>query len=137
MGLADIYVCSNEEDAIERVLKETGGLGADVIFTANPSGESHNDAIKMAKNRARINFFGGLPKGTTVNIDTNTIHYKELFVTGAHGSMPVQHELAINLISSGKVNIKKFMTHNFSLDNILTAFKTAEEHVGLRVIVNP
>lgn len=137
LGLADIFVCSAEEDSVKRVLRETNGLGADVIFTSNPSGESHNDAIRMAKNRARINFFGGLPKGTTVNLDTNTIHYKELFVTGAHGSMPVHHELAVNLISSGKVNIKKFMTHNFPLDEILTAFKTAEEHAGLRIIVNP
>lgn len=137
LNLADVFICGSEENALERVLSETKGLGADVIFTANPSGESHSDAIKMAKNRARINFFGGLPKGTTVNLDTNAIHYKELFVTGAHGSMPVHHELAVNLIASGKVNIKKFITHNFKLFEILTAFRTAEMHAGLRVVVNP
>lgn len=137
LNLADVYVCSGEEDFIQRVMNETDGLGADVIFTANPTGQSHSDAIRIAKNRARINLFGGLPKGTTVNLDTNAIHYKELIVTGAHGSMPVHHELAVNLIASGRVDVKKYITHKFSLSEILTAFKTAEEHAGLRVVVNP
>lgn len=135
LGVADVFVCSSEEDAIKKVLEETNGLGADVIYTANPSGQSHSDAIAMAKNRARINLFGGLPKGTMVTLDTNAIHYKELIITGAHGSMPQHHELAVNLIGSGRVDIKKFMTHKFKLDEILNAFKAAEEHAGLRVIV--
>ncbi len=138
LGLADVFICSGEENATKRILEETGGLGADVIFTANPSPESQADAVKMAKNRGRVNFFGGLPKDKSiVPIDTNIIHYKELFITGAHGSMPHQHALAVGLIASGRINIKKFATHAFKLDEILTAFKTAEEHAGLRVIVNP
>ena len=137
LGLADVYVCGAQENAVERVLKETGGLGADVIFTANPSPDSQSDAIKMAKNRARVNFFGGLPKGTLVTLDTNAVHYKELFVTGAHGSMPHQHEAAVNLIAGGRIGIKKFITHEFPLDRIADAFKAAEEHAGLRVVVKP
>jgi L-iditol 2-dehydrogenase len=138
INVADVYVCSSEEDAIKRVLDETGGLGADVIFTANPSPQSQSDSVLMAKNRARINFFGGLPKDQSiVPIDTNIIHYKELIITGAHGSMPIHHGKAVELIASGKVNVKKFMTHNFPLSEINEAFKTAEGHSGLRVVVNP
>jgi len=138
LNLADVYICAKEGDAVNRVLEETRGLGANVVFTANPSPESQADAIKMAVNRGRINFFGGLPRNNKgVAIDTNTIHYKELLVTGAHGSMPHHHELAVDLIVSGRIDIKKYMTHRFRLDDILTAFKTAEDHTGLRVIVNP
>ncbi|MDR0328822.1 MAG: alcohol dehydrogenase catalytic domain-containing protein [Planctomycetaceae bacterium] len=138
LNLADVYICAQNENAVERVLEETGGLGANVIFTANPSPDAHTDAIKMAVNRGRINLFGGLPRDNKgVTIDTNTIHYKELMVTGAHGSMPQHHELAVHMIASGRINIKKFMTHQFNLDDILTAFKAAEDHAGLRVIVHP
>ncbi len=138
LGIADVFVCSSEEDPIKRVLVETQGLGADVIFTANPSPKAQADAIIMAKNRARVNFFGGLPKeDSVVPINTNTIHYKELIVTGAHGSMPHHHILAVNLIGSGRINIAKFKTHNFELKDINKAFETAENHAGLRVIVNP
>ena len=138
LNVADVYVCAKEEDAVRRVLDETGGLGANVVFTANPSPDAQSDAIKMTVNRGRINFFGGLPRDNKgVVIDTNTIHYKELVVTGAHGSMPHHHELAVDLIASGKIGIKKFMTHRFRLNDILVAFKAAEDRLGLRVIVNP
>jgi L-iditol 2-dehydrogenase len=137
LGIADVYICGAEEDAVARVLRETANLGADVIFTANPSPEAQSDAIKMAKNRARVNFFGGLPKGTLVTLDTNAIHYKELLITGAHGSMPHQHEQAVSLIASGRIDIKKFITHEFPLPRILDAFKAAEGHSGLRVVVKP
>jgi len=134
---ADVYICSAEEDAIGRILEETGGLGADVIFTANPSPQSHADALKMAKNRARINLFGGLPAGSTVTMDTNIIHYKELFVVGAHGSLPRHHQQAIDLISSGRPDILPYISHRFPLDKIGEAFATAEGHQGMRVVVKP
>jgi L-iditol 2-dehydrogenase len=134
---ADAYICSGEEDAVKRVLEETGGLGADVIFTANPSPSSHEEAIKMAKNRARINLFGGLPAGSTVTLDTNIIHYKELIVCGAHGSMPRHHQEAIKLIAAKRPDIKSFISHHFALDQIKEAFDTAEGHRGMRVVVHP
>jgi L-iditol 2-dehydrogenase len=134
---ADAYICSGEEDAIQRVLEETGGLGADVIFTANPSPQSHVDALKMAKNRARVNFFGGLPAGSTVTLDTNIIHYKELIVCGAHGSLPRHHQEAVNLIAAGRPDIKPYISHHFPLDKIREAFETAEGHKGMRVVVEP
>lgn len=138
LRLADEIICNKDTDGVEEVLALTGGLGANVVFTANPSPASQAAAVKMAVNRGKVNFFGGLARDNKgVLIDTNTIHYKELFISGAHGSMPQHHELAVNLIASGRINIKKFMTHKFKLDEILTAIKTAEEHSGLRVIVNP
>jgi L-iditol 2-dehydrogenase len=119
-------------------LQETGGLGADVIFTSCPSSQAQADALKMAKNRARINFFGGLPKDkSVVALDTNIIHYKELIVSGAHGAMPIHHGRAVELISTGRIDVKKYFTHRFPLDEIGRAFAAAEGHEGLRVVVNP
>ena len=138
LEIADVYVCMADENAIERVMAETNGLGADVIFTANPSPEAQSDAIMMAKNRARINFFGGLPKNKEmVTLNTNMIHYKELMITGAHGSMPIHHGQAVDLISTGVIDVKRFASHFFPLEQINEAIKTSESHGGLRVIVNP
>ncbi len=135
---AAAYICSGDEDAVQRVLDETGGLGADVIITCNPSPESQVDAIRMAKNRARVNFFGGLPKDRAiVPLDTNLIHYKELFVHGAHGSLPRHHQQAVELINNGIIDMSKFISHRFPLERIEEAIRVAESHEGLRVIVNP
>jgi len=134
---ADVVICSSEEDQIARVLEETGGMGADVIFTANPSPQSHADALKMAKNRGRVNLFGGLPAGTKVELETNLIHYKELLVSGAHGLVPRHHKQALDLIASGRIDIKEFISHRFPLDDIGEAFRVAESKEGLRVVVKP
>ena len=138
LGIADVFVCMQNEDAIKRVLEETGGLGADVIYTSCPSPQAQIDSIYMAKNRCKINFFGGLPKDKSmVTLDTNIIHYKELLISGAHGAMPIHHRKAVDLISSGRIKVDKYIMHTYPLDEIMSAFKTAEEHSGLRVVVNP
>ena len=135
---ADVYICSSEEDQVARVLEETGGLGADVILTACPSPEAQVDAVNMARNRARVNFFGGLPKGKSrVTLDTNVIHYKELLVMGAHGCVPRHHAQALELIASGAINMSDFISHRFPLDQIQDAFAAAESHAGMRVVVKP
>ncbi len=135
---ADVYICSSEEDPVERVLAETGGLGADVILTACSSPQAQVDAINMAKNRAWVNFFGGLPKDQSqVTLDTNVIHYKELFICGAHGCVPRHHQQAIDLIGQGVIDMKQYISHEFSLDQITEAFAMAESHAGMRVVVKP
>ncbi|MEI6101688.1 MAG: alcohol dehydrogenase catalytic domain-containing protein [Eubacteriales bacterium] len=135
---ADVFVCSSEEDMTARVLKETKGLGADVVVTACPSPEVQQESLKMAKNRARICFFGGLSKDReNVVLNTNIIHYKELIITGAHGAMPVHHQKAIDLIASGTIDVKPFITETFSLDDVALAFAKAESKEGMRVVVKP
>lgn len=135
---ADVFVCSSEEDAVAKVLAETDGLGADVIITACPAPEAQQDALAMAKNRARINFFGGLPKDKEqVTLNTNIIHYKELFITGAHGAMPIHHQKAIDLISSGRVDVTPFMSRCYDLEDVQEAFAFAQGHEGMRIIVKP
>jgi L-iditol 2-dehydrogenase len=135
---ADVYICSSEEDAVARVKEETHGLGADVIITANASPEAQQAALLMAKNRGWINLFGGLPKGSsTVPLDTNTIHYKELFVCGSHGCMPRHHQKAVDLIADGVINVRQYISHRFTLDEAREAFAAAEGRSGMRVVIMP
>ena len=135
---ADVTICSSEEDAIQRVYDETDGLGADIILTACPSLEAQVDALRMAKNRARINFYGGMPKGQSeVMIDTNLIHYRELIVTGSHGAQPRHHMLAVDLIAKGAIDMKPYISHRFPLSKAPEAFQAAEDRNGRRVVVIP
>jgi L-iditol 2-dehydrogenase len=92
----------------------------------------------MARQRGRINYFGGLPSGSpAVEMPTNLIHYRELLLTGSHGSVPRQHRIALELLARGVIDGKALITHRFPLDEIETAFATAEGHSGLKVVVSP
>ena len=135
---ADVIVDPNKGDIVEAVLALTNGEGADVVFTATPVPEMQDCAVRMAKNRARINFFGGLPANNSkVLLDTNIIHYKELAISGAHGALPRHHRQAVELISSGVINVKPFITNHYPLDEIEAAFEAATARQCMRVVVEP
>ena len=134
----DVLISAGEEDFAERVMEETDGLGADVILTACPSVQAQAQAIPVLKKRGRLNLFGGLPKGTApLMLDSNTIHYKECYLFGSHGSTPRQHRMALELISSGRIKARDFITHNFALDQIMDAFNMVESKQGMKVVINP
>jgi len=134
----DVLVSTTEQDLVERVREETEGRGADVVVTACASPEAQMQSVQLAAMRGRINFFGGLPKGTpSITLDSNVIHYKELVVTGSHGSVPRHHRAALGLLTVGAVNGRDLISHTTSLDDIRRAFELVESRAGMKVIVEP
>jgi len=126
------------ESLIEKILDITKGNGAELVITACPSSNAQQDAIFLAKKRGSVNFFGGLPRDrSTVNIDTNLIHYRELSVRGTHGSRPKQVEKAIELIRNGQLDMEKYITHRFPLREINRAFEQAQRGNRLKILVKP
>ncbi len=135
---ADIYIRSGKEDVEKAILSATGGLGPDVVVTACPSVQAHEQAIRIVKKRGYVNLFGGLPKGArNLNLPSNIIHYKECFVHGSHGSVPRQHRIAVDLIASGAVRVGKLISGTYPLSKIEEAFKAHEECKGLKFIIHP
>ena len=116
----------------------TDGIGANLVFTANPVVETHEQALEMVAKRGVVNFFGGLPQtARKMEVLSNIIHYKEAYITGSHGSTPQQHKKALELITSKKIKLELMITHKFPLDEIHTAFETAKSGKGLKVVINP
>lgn len=135
---ADVYIDASKENVTERVLKETNGRGADVIIIAAPAPKAQEDALKIVASRGRINFFGGLPKDNSyVKLDSNIIHYKEIFIHGTSGSLPRHNQLALSLFGSGKVDAKKFITHRLPLEKIVEGIDIVKSAKGLKVVIHP
>ena len=135
---ADVYIASEDEDPVARCREETGGEGPGVVITSCGSVEAHEQAIEMVAHRGYVNFFGGLAKDTRpLSVLSNTIHYKECFVTGSHGSTPRQHEIAVRLIEQGIVRVDPIITHTFPLSRIHEAFNIMESRQGMKVILHP
>ncbi|MGH2538761.1 MAG: alcohol dehydrogenase catalytic domain-containing protein [Candidatus Promineifilaceae bacterium] len=138
VACADHYLDTGAGDIQAQVLEVTAGRGADVVFTACASPEAQEDAPGLAAVRGAVNFFGGLPAGARlIQISSNLVHYRELMLTGSHGSTPRQHRLALDLIASGRVELSGVISHRFGLDEIHEAFAVAEERRGLKVLVKP
>jgi len=137
---ADFFVNAEEHDPVERVNELTEGTGADVVICAASSKDVQKEALEMAAVDADVSFFAGISKDDPyVELDTNLIHYKELHVHGANASNRRQYLEAISLIASGKLNVKKFITHKFPLEKIEEAIRTLEDRStgAVKVIIDP
>lgn len=135
---ADLYLASEETDVVKACIEATGGEGPDVVMTTCGSVEAHEQAIEMVAHRGHVNLFGGLPKDAReLSVPSNTIHYKECFVTGSHGSTPRHHEMAVRLIEGGMVRTDPIVTHRFPLSQIHEAFDVMESRKGMKIIVHP
>jgi L-iditol 2-dehydrogenase len=130
-------VVSSVTDLSSEVRRLTGGRGVDVIVTACPVGEAQKDALSLAAKRGRISLFGGLAKETSGFLDSNVIHYKELSVHGVHASTPRQNKDVMSWIAAGKLNVRKYITRTYPLDDIETAFRDLQSQSVFKAVVIP
>lgn len=135
---ADVYTSPLKEDIVERVMQETEGRGADVVIVACGSGQAQEEALKIVARRGNVNLFGGLPKDSPfITFDSNLIHYKEAFVIGTHGGSTRQCKTALDMIASGKIKAKEYVSSRLNLADFLKAIKLAEHRKGLKIFINP
>ena len=134
----DVLINSAEEDPAERVLAETSGEGVDVAIVACGAAQAQQQAIAMAAIQGRVSLFAGLPKDRpVVDINCNTIHYRELSVYGAFASNARQYVKALSLVASRTVDARKFITSHVPLDNLADAIRQSKTGEDLKIIVMP
>ncbi len=131
-----ILLNPNEVDIKEEIMKMTDGFGADVVITACPAKKAQIDAIEITGSKGRISFFGGLPKDDSViQIDSNIIHYKEISIFGSFASNRNDYIKAGDLISSGKIYARKFITDVIPLEKIVEGIKKIRNGDALKIVV--
>src|SRR6201996_2026023 len=86
------------------------GRGADVVIEAVATPEAWQWAVSMARKGGLINLFGGPPAGTTVELDTNLIHYSDLTLKASFHHTPSTARAAFDLLCSGRFQSEEFLT---------------------------
>lgn len=130
--------CGFDENIVNCIKDLTSGKGADAVVVACADPRAQIAAVEMAAKRGAVNFFAGSPPDTApLSLPANVIHYNEIFLTGSHGSTPVQHARALQLISEGKIHLKNLITHSFSLKDINESFAMFDNPRRLKIVVKP
>lgn len=116
----------------------TGGHGPDVVIVAVSAAAAQNDGLEIAAKAGRVNFFAGLPKSNPVApLNVNTIHYKELTVSGSYSEKKSDFQAAFALLHSGRFPADKIITHHLPLDRVTEAFPLMESGEALKVCIEP
>jgi len=126
-----------DDDPVGQILEAGGGKKFDVIVTACSVKAVQGCALRLARKKARVSFFAGIPKDDPVlPIDTNHIHYNEISVFGAFASNLKHYREAADMVARGGLPADQFVTHKFKLDDIVEAYKTIESGRGIKIIID-
>lgn len=116
--------------------REHAAGGVDVVIIAVPVPEIQAEALELLAPLGRLCLFAGWPRGTAgVALDTNAIHYKSLLVTGTTGGGPRDYVASLKLIGSGRVDVRRVVSHVYPFADLAQAYKTAASGTALKVVI--
>jgi len=108
LGADRVIATEDTLDPVAEVRKLTGG-GADIVIEAVGQPETWNLSVEMLRRGGVVNFFGGPPSGTRVEIDTNLLHYSEITCKASFHHTPRAFREALDIIESGGVTADAFV----------------------------
>lgn len=74
-------------------------------------------------------------QGNMVPIDTNSIHSKNLLVTGVTGGSPHDSRVAARLMSTRRIDVTSVISHDFALTEMALAFEQAMRQDAMKVVL--
>lgn len=135
---ADEVIDFEKKDVIRQVMEITNGIGADEIFECSGAKGTLNQAIQIARKGGRIGIVGMPSPGNLEAIDNRKLIIDEISIFGSRANPNVSARL-LSMISSGLLDINKFITHLFSIDDYEKAFDyfANRKDGALKVIIEP
>lgn len=133
----DHGINSSKTDPVHAVMDLTGGKGADKVISANPSTVAQQQAIFMCAPGGIVTFFGGVPRGVLTELDTNHIHYSNIWVYGHYGATSTQCKKALDLIIDRRFKAEKYITHVMPLAQINEAIELTVSGEAQKVVLIP
>jgi L-iditol 2-dehydrogenase len=69
-----------------------------------------------------VNFFGGPPSGTKVQLDTNRLHYGDITLKASFHHTLATCRTAFGLVTSGRFKCEEYITGRAGLDEVPNLF---------------
>jgi L-iditol 2-dehydrogenase len=114
----------------------SSGGGADLVVVATSNPVAFELATKVSSRNSKINLFAGMPRGQTLLLDANWLHYNQISVTGTFSSTPKILAEATRIAADKTIDLSTIITHRYSLPEIEKAIDVTEKYRGLRAVIN-
>jgi L-iditol 2-dehydrogenase len=107
--------CVVHIEAVEDVVAATRALtpegrGADIVIEAVAIPATWEWAVDMVRKGGLVNFFGGPPSGTQVQLDTNRLHYGDITLKASFHHTPATCRTAFELVTQGRFKCAEYIT---------------------------
>lgn len=133
---ADVLVNPEREDLDSIVKAETGGVGVDVAVVTAPSLDAYKSGMRICRKGGRLIVFAPTAPGKYLEVSPKELFFSEVQIIPSYSTSHLETREALDLIASGRLNVKVLITHRFRLADTAKAFKTAlGSKESLKVIV--
>lgn len=137
---ADVTLNLKNGNPVEEIMRLTGNRGVDVAIEALGTQQTFESCLKVLKPGGTLSSLGVYSKGLTIPLDAFAagLGDHKIVTTLCPGGKERMRRL-MNVVASGKVDLKPMVTHRFKLSEIIDAyelFSSARDGV-LKVAITP
>jgi 2-desacetyl-2-hydroxyethyl bacteriochlorophyllide A dehydrogenase len=118
---AGLAVNAGQEDPVERIFKETGGLGVDRSFEAVGLEKTFQQSAQVLKKGGICVLIGLFEDPLNVHFPVNLFVQREIQIRGCRGYC-WDFQAGLELIKAGKVQLKPLISHQLPLSDLPKAF---------------
>jgi L-iditol 2-dehydrogenase len=138
-GAAAAFVAPELEDPAATVRELTEGRhGADSVIEAVGTPKTWEWSMQMVRRGGTINLFGGCPRGTLVQIDPNSLHYREVTLKSSFHHTPRFIREALEAITRGEIRSSDFVNAEIPLAELPQMFEHMKARNGeMKIAVIP
>lgn len=125
---ADVTVNPGETSPVEAILDETGGVGVDVAAEFIGLGETIAQAVECVVSGGRV-VVCGLGAEPIEILPPTVFVRKQISFLGSYGFTKRNIERLLELVSAGRLDLERSITHTFPLEEVNTALKYLHEKI--------
>lgn len=132
---ADFAINADEEDPARIIKENTGGEGVDFLFEASGSPGALARALDLLHKGGKAILLGIHP--TPVSLPVNDIVRGERELIGSYVYNDGTWRRALELVSKGKVDLGRLITHRLPLEGWIEGFELAKGKRAVKVVFRP
>lgn len=131
----DLTKYPNPEKIFMLFTEEYKGLDIAVECVGLPS--IWERMFSLVRPGGTVHFFGGCKSGSTVCFDTTKMHYSDIKMMSVFHHTPKYFRQALELITSGEIDVEKLITDTISLGEVVSALEKHIEGEAIKFLVKP
>jgi alcohol dehydrogenase len=137
---ADVIVNLTHTDPVEEIMRLTGGRGADVSIEALGTQKTFESCLRVLKPGGTLSSLGVYSKGINIPLEAFDAGLGDhtIITTLCPGGKDRMRRL-MNIVGSGRIDLKPMVTHRFKLKDIVHAYElfASQKDGVLKVAITP
>ena len=130
LGADELITAGDDSNPVRTIRELTHGRGVDIAIEAVGQPQTWEWAVNMVRRGGTVNFFGGCPNDSKVNLDTALLHYSEITCKASFHHTPAYIRKALDLVCAGDISSSFFVNREEPLANLLEVMRHLMSHNG-------